>query len=247
MLNRLVGRFCSLITLIPFTAWKEEHQEHHASFGKVDEQTFGDIWLMTVDQYRSSTWRTRCIYRIFRSRTFLLLIAPFGYLLVRQRIPSRLTRQRIFSILIHTLMIGGLYGLVFQAAGPLLWMVWLPPLYIASTIGVIIFAVEHQFDGTQWENKSDWEFYDAAVNSSSYLTMPRFLEWFTGSIGYHHLHHMSPRIPSYRLRECFFAVGNKLPCKKITIYSIPRQLQLTLWSAKTSRLISFREARSSYS
>jgi len=241
-LNRLVGRFCSLITFIPFAAWKEEHAEHHACFARIDEQTLGDVALLTVEQFNFAPMWRRIWYRVFRSPLFLFSIAPLGFILFRQRFPSKLRQGRVVSCISHTISITIIYGCLLYLSGFKTLLVFLPPLYVGSAIGIAIFLVEHQFETAEWVNTPEWEFRDAAINASSYIPMPSLIEWITGYIGYHHLHHFSPRIPSYHLKACFGALGSQFPNKPVSLFSIPRTLRLGLWSHDLGRLVTFAEA-----
>ncbi len=241
-LNRVLGRACSIVTLVPFTAWREEHLDHHGCFARLDKHTFGDILLLTIEQYRSAPALHRLAYRIFRSPAYLLGLAPLGYLLLRQRVPRELRGKRLRSCASHTATIILFYGIIFYFFGSIMLLVFLPPLYVAGVVGIVIFVVEHQFEQAEWFDQPTWQFDDAALQSSSYLSMPIALEWITGYIGYHHLHHFSPRIPSYHLKGCFLSLGDSLPCKEISLLSIPRNLTLALWSRELNKLVTFREA-----
>jgi len=241
--NRALGRVCAIITFIPFTAWNEEHLEHHASFGNLERQTHGDVRLLTIEEFRNSpNWR-KVGYFIFRSRWFLLLVAPLLYLLLRQRMPRKLRSDRVSSCFLHTGAILVAYGSVYYLVGIKLLLFAIPSLYVAGVIAMIIFVLEHQFDSAEWTTSKEWSFVNASLASSSFLELPPILEWFTGCIGYHHIHHLNSKIPSYRLRECFLAVANSLPSKRIGLSGIPRNLTLSLWSKEVGKLVTFREAR----
>ncbi len=241
--NRLLGRLCSIVTFVPFTAWKEEHREHHMSFGNLDRQTFGDVRLLTVEEFKNASMGRRFHYRVFRNPAFLLLVAPLAYALLRQRVPSAVTAARIWSCVLHSIVVCAIYGTLLYYNGSSMLFVGVPSLYIAGVIAIIVFVVEHQFEDTHWDHSENWNFLNAAVASSSYLALPPVLEWFTGSIGYHHIHHLNPAIPSYRLKECFTSLGDRLPNKKITLGSIPKNLRFALWSHEKKKLVTFREAQ----
>ena len=194
-LNRFVGRICSVVTLLPFTAWREEHNEHHACFARIDQQTYGDIKLLTVEEFRRSVAWRRFAYRIFRSPLFLFGIAPLGYVFLRQRVPSKFQAERVLSCISHTAAIVVAYGLLLYLFGLTVLVVVVPSLYVASSMGIAFFVVEHQFEEAEWFDTRNWDFDRTAVSSSSYISMPPLLEWITGYFGYHHLHHFSPRDP----------------------------------------------------
>jgi len=135
-----------------------------------------------------------------------------------------------------------LYGPIFYFFGPKTLLALLPSLYVAGLVAMVIFVVEHQFEDADWLDSREWNFYEASVTSSSYLSMPKILEWFTGNIGYHHIHHLNPRVPSYRLRECFLRVRGWIPSKEVRLKDISRNLLLALWSKEEGRLVTFKEA-----
>jgi omega-6 fatty acid desaturase (delta-12 desaturase) len=242
-LNRALGRFCAILTFIPFTAWKEEHAEHHACFAKLDEQTFGDVLLLTVEQFKAASFWQRVAYRAFRHPGFLLCLAPLAYVLIRQRFPSRPRKSRVISCAAHTTCLFLIYGAVLHIYGFIVLAIIVPPLYVATAIGVIIFVIEHQFEAAEWTSGSEWRLRQAAIDASSYVPMPRVLAWLTGYVGYHHLHHFNPRIPSYRLKPCFSALGERFPCKAVLMSDVPRNIRLSLWSHELNRLVTFNEAK----
>jgi omega-6 fatty acid desaturase (delta-12 desaturase) len=126
-----------------------------------------------------------------------------------------------------------------------LLLVQLPITLMAGAAGMWLFYIQHQFEDTYWERHEEWSFHKAGIEGSSFYDLGAFLHWFTGNIGYHHIHHLASRVPNYRLRECF---KNVTELHEVTVLSIPSSFHcatLKLWDEEIHRLISFRDLRSS--
>jgi len=241
--NMIVGRFCSLFTFIPYTAWRREHAEHHAVFSNIDNQTFGDILVLSASRYRQLPETKKLLYRIFRSPIFLLVLAPLLYIVVRQRIPSKATKQRILSCFSHTGSLLLAYGYASYALGfGVVISIILPSLYVAAATGVLIFSIEHQFERSEWRRGSEWDFINACINGSSFFILPFPFEWLTGNIGYHHLHHLQPKIPSYRLKKSFLETQEFILGRRVTWKDWIASLNLGLYDDESGRLVTIKKA-----
>jgi omega-6 fatty acid desaturase (delta-12 desaturase) len=206
--NDIAGTACSLFTGTAYKYWRKSHAVHHATHAELEQRGTGDIWTMTVDEYlQASLWK-RSAYRVFRNPVFLFGIAPALNFIFAQRLPLAVkpewhNGERASVWLTNLALLG-----VFTTAGLILgfWTVlaiYLPVTLVAGTAGVWLFYVQHQFERTYWEHTPEWNYTLAALHGSSYYKLPKVLQWFSGNIGFHHIHHLSPRIPNYRLEACY--------------------------------------------
>ena len=247
--NDLMGTVCSMFTLTPYENWRRQHAGHHANWNNLDKRNSGsDIYsaCLTVREYRKLTRRQRFFYRASRHPLVAhVLIPPFVFL-VLYRVPfdtpkkgwSRERHAVYWTDLALFLLIVSL-GLAvgFKA----LLLVQLPVMIVTSIIGVGLFAVQHRFDDALWARQPDWRFGDAALQGSSYLKLPRLLQWCTGNIGFHNVHHLSPRVPNYRLESCYRANPAFEDTPSLNLVQAYRAIRLALWDEDRMRLIAFRE------
>lgn len=245
--NDLVGRITSLLTLTPYGFWRMSHATHHASSGNLDKRGIGDVDTLTVREYLNrSRWR-RLSYRLYRNPLILLLVGAPVHFLLLQRLPngvSHPSREAWISVLSLNAAIILFYGLVIFAIGAkLFFLVLLPVSLIAAWVGGWMFFIQHQFEATHWSQGSDWDFHIAAIFGSSYYVLPRVLQWFTGNIGLHHIHHLCSKIPNYRLQECLDASPELQQLNRLTIWQSLRCVQLALWDEAQNKLISFRQLK----
>jgi acyl-lipid omega-6 desaturase (Delta-12 desaturase) len=240
-LNKYVGRICSLLTFMPFHSWKAEHADHHAVFSNIDEPRFGDVLLLRKSQYDNMSELPKLLYRVFRHPLFMLCIAPFVYLFLRQRIPSKFDFKRVASSLTTTLSIVICYTAFAWHVSSASWLLsLLASYYLAATMGVVIFLVEHQFPESSWQTNAKWNFFAAATEGSSYFRLPALLEWYTGYIGYHHIHHLAPRIPSYKLANAFNRSKTTIPGKEIRFSQVLQSFNIGYFDDETGQLVPFR-------
>jgi acyl-lipid omega-6 desaturase (Delta-12 desaturase) len=251
--NDRLGSICGVFTLVPYYHWRKFHAIHHANAGKLDDMRgVGDFYTMTVDEYfQTSKWR-RFGYRLYRNTFFLIGIVPFLAFVVGYRFPFKMTKEKGWkkerrSVYWTNLGILLLASLTIWAVG---WqsflLIQIPVTYIAVTVGTWFFFVQHQYEDAYWATEDEWSYVDAALKGSSYYRLPRILQWFSGNIGFHHIHHLSPRIPNYRLEETYKADPLFQDVNELTIRSSFSTLALGIWDEKEQRLISFREAHARY-
>lgn len=242
--NDLLGRAISLITLTPYTNWRMAHATHHATSGNLDRRGAGDINTLTVAEYQALPRFQRLAYRLYRNPLIHLVIgAPYQFIL-RQRIPfggSFKTWGAWRSILSLNAAVAVLYGggVFFFGLEPLL-IVYLPIVVIASWMGGWMFFIQHQFENTYWRAEKDWDFHVASLQGSSYYVLPGFLNWFTGDIGLHHIHHLCGKIPNYRLQECLKASPELQRINRLTILDSLKSVPLALWDEEQNKLVGFR-------
>jgi acyl-lipid omega-6 desaturase (Delta-12 desaturase) len=246
--NEVVGYLISLLTFTPYDHWRNSHAQHHAGSGHLDRRGIGDVETMTVEEFQKLTRAEKWRYRITRHPLIALFVGPPLYFLVLQRfaLGSNLSRGNTWrGLMLHNLALIGFYGSLCWLFGTVLvFSVVVPSALIGSWIGGWLFFVQHQFEETLWDGADKWDVKIAALKGSSHLQLPMVLNWLTCDIGLHHIHHLSSRIPNYRLRACMAAneaLQNIAP--KLTIWKAMTSMHLALWDEKARRLISFREYR----
>jgi omega-6 fatty acid desaturase (delta-12 desaturase) len=239
--NRILGTITGILTLTPFDAWKRSHNVHHATAGDLDQRGTGDIWTMTVEEYLGASRLKRLGYRLVRNPFFLLLVVPFWLAIIAYRIPNpREGRAAVASVMITNLALAAIVTLFAVTVG---WRTYLlvqvPVTMVAWSIGVWLFYVQHQYEDAYWEPTERRTALDAALKGSSYYKLPRWLQWFTGNIGLHHIHHLRPRIPNYHLQACQDAVPALHAVKPLTLRRSFRSLALNLWDEASGKMVGF--------
>lgn len=239
--NDIFGIITGILTFTPYYSWRHAHALHHATAGDLDRRGVGDIWTMTVREYRAASLWKRFAYRVFRFPPFTFLIGPTVVFLILQRFPSgeKAPRERM-SIWATDLALLGVAALMSALIGLEAYvLIQIPVMVLAGMAGVWLFYVQHQFEETYWERHENWDFAAAALQGASYYQLPRVLQWFSGNIGFHHIHHLSPKIPNYKLQICFDASPIFQQIKPVTILSSLRSLGLHLWDEERRRLVGF--------
>ena len=249
--NDLCGLFCSIFTLTPYHYWRKSHAIHHASAGNLEHRGIGDIYTMTVNEYMQQTRWGKFKYRLYRNPLLLFLVIPTILFLFIYRFPSSSSkelRSYQFSVYITSLVIAVLVGTLIWLVGLKTFLiVQLPITFITSSTGAWLFFIQHQFENTYWADEEDWDYAYAALRGSSYYKLPKVLQWFTGNIGFHHIHHLSPRIPNYMLEKChkenpeFQKTANILTIRKSL-----KSILLSLWDENQKKLVSFRQFKRIY-
>ena len=245
--NDVVGLLSGVLTVTPYNLWRKAHAIHHAHHAELEERGIGDVWTMTVSEYASAPWWKRVGYRVFRHPLFLFGVAPAFNFLIVQRFPfgvkaSWRTGERrsvwVTNAAIAALLTGSslLIGIVPT------FMIGLPAILVAASVGTWLFYVQHQFERTYWEHTPAWDYTLAALHGSSYYALPRILQWFTGNIGFHHIHHLSPRIPNYNLARCHRENPLLQRVTTLTLVGSFKTVALALWDEDRQRLVTFREA-----
>jgi acyl-lipid omega-6 desaturase (Delta-12 desaturase) len=243
--NDIVGRITGLLTLTPYEHWRWQHAIHHGTAGQLDKRGNGDVWTMTVQEYlESSRWR-RCGYWLARNPLVLFLLAPFYLLLMGHRfaVPGASRRQRrsVLSMNLAVLGTALLLSWIF-GVGPYL-LIQSAIMLLAGAAGVWLFYVQHQFEGVYWERGDNWSYVAAALRGSSFYKLPRVLQWFSGNIGFHHIHHLSPRIPNYNLQRCHEGERLFQQVKPITLLSSLNCLAFHFWDEQNKQLVGYAHVR----
>jgi omega-6 fatty acid desaturase (delta-12 desaturase) len=243
--NTVTGNVLGVLTFTPFAEWRRQHALHHAAAGDLDRRGAGDIWTLTAAEYASAPWRKRLLYRIVRNPFLMLLVGPAIVFLVIQRFPyPGARRSERLNVWLTDLGIVALFGGLGLAFGfGTMVAIQLPISLLAGATGVWLFYVQHQFEGVYWARHAEWDPFRAALEGSSYYRLPRVLQWITGNIGLHHIHHIRPGIPNYQLQRCYDEVPAMQAVPALTLARSLRSMRLRLWDEARQRLVGFREAR----
>ncbi len=247
-LNRFVGIFLGLFVFTPFHRWHRDHKIHHATVGNLDKRGIGDVETLTVEEYiKLSKWK-KIQYRVYRHWFFLFVLAPLLLFLIQHRIPKSYmnTKQHLYIQLTNIVLIGAVFLCVFFIGWREYLLIQLPVIYLASTAGLWLFYVQHQFERVTWKRNNHWDYRAVALQGSSFLKLPRVFQWITGNIGYHHVHHLSPRIPNYKLQLCHEQNEIFTDIKPLTFNEALRSFRLRLWDENNQKLISFSEFKNYY-
>jgi len=240
--NRILGRILGLLTFTPFQEWRYLHLSHHATAGDLDRRGKGDIWTMTVNEYRAAPLYKRMGYRIFRNPLVIFGLGPALIFIFSMRFSHRGARKKErLDVLFTNLILAAVIALASLLIGlrPYL-MIQLPVIFVAGTIGIWLFYVQHQFEGVYWASHDSWDPKRAAMEGSSYYKLPRIMQWFTGNIGLHHIHHDQPRIPNYNLQRCYDEIPALQEVKPLTILRSLESPKLKLWDEKLNKMVGFR-------
>jgi omega-6 fatty acid desaturase (delta-12 desaturase) len=243
--NIWLGTILGLMVYSPFLRWRHDHAIHHATSGDLDRRGGGDVRTLTVIEYNSLPSRARLGYRLFRNPLIMFGIGPIVALVVGPRLVSRSERPRLRrSVMGTNLALVVVVGLLCWLMG---WSEYLlvqaPTVLLAGSAGIWLFYVQHQFEDAYWESAEGWSYADAALRGSSYLKLPRVLQFFSGNIGLHHVHHLSARIPNYNLQRAHDEnpIFHQVPI--LSLRDGLRSVRFKLWDEERGRLVTFAEAR----
>jgi omega-6 fatty acid desaturase (delta-12 desaturase) len=239
--NTFFGYFIGVLTFTSFEDWRFAHLRHHVTYANLDARGFGDIWTMTLTEYETSPPKKRLQYRLYRNALVMIGLGALFTFLLANRLPTRkVKRKQRISVLYTNLLIVAVIWIADRFIG---WrtylLIQLPVFWFAGAAGVWLFYVQHQFPGGYWVRKGDWEPLRAAMEGSSFYKLPPILRWFTSNIGYHHVHHLSPRIPNYRLKKCYDAVPALQAKAPLTIRQSISCIRLKVWDEKLHQMVAF--------
>jgi omega-6 fatty acid desaturase (delta-12 desaturase) len=243
--NRILGTITGVITLFAYEKWKRSHSIHHATSSNLDKRGTGDVWVMTVDEYVSSSFWGRLSYRLYRNPFVMFGLGPIFLFLIENRFNRKGARRKerlntyfinfsiavIFAVLIWT--IGWQAFLIIQV----------PILFVSGALGIWLFYVQHQFEDSYFEDEEKWDFVKAAIDGSSYYKLPKMIQWITGSIGFHHVHHLSPRVPNYNLEKAHQSTPPLQQATTITFASSLKSIRFRLYDEESRSFVSFKEVK----
>jgi omega-6 fatty acid desaturase (delta-12 desaturase) len=247
--NDYLGSVCGILTLTPYHYWRKSHAIHHATASNLAQRGVGDIYTMTVNEYlQQSTWG-RLKYRLYRHPLILFILGPVLLFFVFYRFPhteaTKSWQRERASVWWTNVALGAVVVALSLTIGfKAFLLVYLPITLLAVTLGTWLFFVQHQFEDTYWVQADEWDYTLAALKGSSYYKLPWVLQWFTGNIGLHHIHHLSPRIPNYLLQKCHEENPEFQQVVVLTLWSSFRTIFLSLWDEEQGRLVSFRQLKS---
>nr|WP_263326482.1 fatty acid desaturase [Neobacillus sp. Marseille-Q6967] len=243
--NRAVGTAMGVLTLFPFDQWGHEHSVHHATSGNLDKRGTGDIWTLTVDEYMEAPLKLRLAYRFYRNPLVMFILGPIYVFALKNRFNRKGARkkERNNTYLTNVLIVA-LAGLLCWAIGWQSFLLVQGTIFMLSgSIGIWLFYVQHTFEDSYFEADEEWEYVAAAVEGSSFYKLPKLLQFLTGNIGYHHVHHLSPRVPNYKLEEAHNQSAPLQNVPTITLATSLQSLRFRLWDEKTKNFVSFKDVK----
>ena len=241
--NDLVGVLTGIVLFTPYYAWRHSHAVHHATSGDLDRRGVGDVWTLTYDEYKALPRWKKLGYRLYRNPFIIFVIGPTIDFVVLQRLPwvnvSTKPREKNSVTYTNLALLGIFLGMGFTIGFTEYIAVQLPIIAIASSLGVWFFYVQHQFENAYWERHDEWDYATAALFGSSYYQLPKVFQWFSGNIGFHHIHHLSPRIPNYRLEACHYENKVFADIEPLTIRTSLKSLRIRLFDEDRHQMIGY--------
>jgi omega-6 fatty acid desaturase (delta-12 desaturase) len=239
--NRMVGMFFGILAFTPYDKWHNQHLRHHGSVGNLDKRGVGDVWTMTKEEYQAGSKWDRIKYRIYRNPLIMFGIGSIYVFLIQNRLTKKdMTKKEKINIYLTNVALLLLFIVMSITIGFTTFLViQLSILYIAAISGLWLFYLQHQYEDVTWFRNKDWNYRTVALEGSSYVKFPKLLQWFSGNIGFHHIHHLNARIPNYNLSRCYRenTVFNEV--KPVTFLMSMRSLKLRLWDEQIQKMVSF--------
>jgi omega-6 fatty acid desaturase (delta-12 desaturase) len=243
--NAYLGAFLGLFVFSPFRRWRHDHAVHHATSGDLERRGVGDVLTLTVAEYRARSWRGRLGYRLIRNPLVMFGLGPVFAMIIGPRLVASGARPRMRNSVIATdaALIAVVGGLCWLIGWERFLLVWAPAALLAGSAGIWLFYVQHQFEDAYWRNAADWTYADAGLCGSSYLRLPKLLQFFTGNIGLHHVHHLNARIPNYNLQAAHDDNPLLHGVPTLSLWDGLRAVRLKLWDENAGKLVTFAQAR----
>ncbi len=246
--NKILGTITGIVTLFPFSQWKHSHSIHHATSSNLDKRGVGDMWVLTVEEYVSASVWTKLAYRIYRNPIIMFGFGPIYVVLITNRFNTKNAKlkERLNTYITNIAIVGLSALFCWQIGWENFLIIQGPIFFVSAALGIWLFYVQHQFEDSYFEEDENWDYVKAAVEGSSFYKLPKLLQWLTGNIGYHHVHHLSPRVPNYHLEDVH---NNTLPLQNvptITLKTSLSSLKFRLWDEGSKKFISFKELKAMY-
>jgi omega-6 fatty acid desaturase (delta-12 desaturase) len=242
-LNDATGLFIGVLTFTPYYSWTDQHRIHHDTAGNLDKRGTGDVWTLTVEEYRASSKWVRTQYNFYRHPVTMFGIGAFWVFVIGNRFTKKyMDRKGRLGVYLTN------FSLVLFAVGMSLLMgfkafmlIQMPVIILAGIFGFWLFYVQHQFEPTYWAREKIWDYKRTALEGSSFYKLPRILQYFSGNIGYHHIHHLSPLIPNYKLSRCHRENKVFNSIKPLTFRKSFGTLRFRLWDESAGKMVGFRK------
>lgn len=239
--NDVMGFITGMLTFTPYGHWRWQHSVHHATSGDLDRRGEGDIWTLTVKEYLESSPKRRFFYRVARNPFVLFVLAPLGLFFIYQRFPSSNAKGKDRrSVMWMNLALAAMVTFGCWLFG---WqnylLMQLPVTMVAGAAGIWMFYVQHQYEDTYWEHRDEWDYTTAALQGSSFYKLPKIFQWFTGNIGFHHIHHLGSKIPNYNLERCHNSHEIFQKVKPLTFIESLKCISLRLWDEESHKLVGY--------
>ncbi|QTD39962.1 fatty acid desaturase [Sporosarcina sp. Te-1] len=243
--NDVVGTITGVLTLFPYEKWKREHAIHHASSSNLDKRGVGDIWVLTIEEYLEASKWTRFAYRFYRNPFVMFGLGPLYLVLISSRFNRKDARRKErMNTYVTNVVIVALYALMIWLVGwPSFLIVQGSIMFVAAALGIWLFYIQHTFEDSYFEEESDWDYVKAAVEGSSYYKLPKVLQWATGNIGFHHVHHLAPRVPNYNLEIAHESTPPLQKATTITIRTSLESLRYKLYDPEHKTFVTFKEVK----
>lgn len=243
--NDIVGTITGVMTLFPYRQWQHDHSVHHATSSNLDKRGTGDIWMLTVEEYMEASTMTKIQYRLYRNPFVMFVLGPIYVFVIKNRFNRKGARrkERMNTYLSNVLIVGAITVLCLALGWQSVLLVQGTIFMISGAAGIWLFYVQHTFEDSYFEEDENWEYVRAAVEGSSFYKLPKPLQWATGNIGYHHVHHLSPRIPNYKLEEAHENTPPLQNVPTVTLATSLESLKFHLWDEDQKKFIGFKEAK----
>lgn len=239
--NKIVGMIFGILAFTPYYKWHNQHLKHHATVGNLDKRGVGDVWTMTKEEYESADKKTKFEYRMYRNPLIMFGLGPLYVFLISNRFTKRwMTKQEKYNIYVTNLALLLMFAVAGHFIGYLTYVILqVLVMEIAAVAGFWLFYLQHQYEDVTWVRSKDWNYRTIALEGSSFVKFPKILQWFSGNIGFHHIHHVNSGIPNYNLEKCYRENDIFREVKPVNFIASIKTLKLRLWDEKSQKLIPF--------